>query len=399
VRWLVPSLMPARIPIPAGLLRAFARVPAAPRHMGWIPPLLGIAAVVWLWHTPTPLWNDDIEAMNPISETSKQLDESLRRELGAPDLRKLLVVRGASDEDVLVESERLAKRLDPLVSDGALQGYDAAARHLPSRREQGERQRMIPSTEVLRERLSNAQQGLAFRRGTFEPFVADATSAREQALLSLSDPLPEVLASRVKSLLFRLDGHWVGLVPLRGVSDEDRLHQALADLDPERASYLDLGDETSHMLGQYRREALQLLGWSTLAIVVLLAAGLGSVTTTLRVLLPMACAAAVTAAIMAEAASGLSLFHLVSLLLVMGLSLDQALFFNRASEDHEERARTLLSLALCNASAVVAFGILATSSVNLLRDIGATVALGAVLALVFAAMLARGTVANARNEP
>ena len=48
----------------------------------------------------------------------------------------------------------------------------------------------------------------------------------------------------------------------------------------------------------------------------------------------------------------------------------------------------MLSLLLCNVSAVIAFGILATSSINILHEIGATVAIGAALALLFVALLA-----------
>jgi len=85
----------------------------------------------------------------------------------------------------------------------------------------------------------------------------------------------------------------------------------------------------------------------------------------------------------------LNLYHLVSLLLVMGLSLDQALFFNRDAADPAERRRTLLSLLICSSSSILAFGTLAFSSINILQAIGATVALGAVLAIGFAALLAQ----------
>jgi len=52
----------------------------------------------------------------------------------------------------------------------------------------------------------------------------------------------------------------------------------------------------------------------------------------------------------------------------------------------------LASIALANATTVIGFGVLATSSVPVLRAIGATVALGTLLALAFAAALsgARG---------
>jgi predicted exporter len=47
----------------------------------------------------------------------------------------------------------------------------------------------------------------------------------------------------------------------------------------------------------------------------------------------------------------------------------------------------LASLALANATTVIGFGVLASSSVPVLRAIGSTVALGTLLALLFAALL------------
>jgi predicted exporter len=49
----------------------------------------------------------------------------------------------------------------------------------------------------------------------------------------------------------------------------------------------------------------------------------------------------------------------------------------------------LASLLVANCSTVVAFGVLALSSVPVLHDLGETVAPGALLALAYAALLAR----------
>lgn len=389
VRWLVPLLLPAEVTIPAGLLGACSRLPTGSRQWAWLPAAAGLGALGWIVLGPTPLWNDDIEALSPVPAASKALDEGLRKELGAMDLRTLVVVRGATDEAVLQRSEGLADRLDGLVRTGGLSGYDMAARYLPSRARQEERLRSIPEPGRLRSDLQSALAGLPFREDAFAPFLAEAAAARDSAPVTLADPLPATLALRVSALLMRRGEGWVGLVPLSGLADEGRLQALLGEWGEPGIDLVDLRRESSRLLAQYRREALHLLGWSSAAIMVLLVAGLRSVGTAARVVAPMACAAAAAAAIMARAAGGLSLFHLVSLLLVMGLSLDQALFFNRAAADHEERARTLLSLLLCNGSAVIAFGILATSAVNILHDIGATVALGAAFALAFAGLLAR----------
>jgi predicted exporter len=49
---------------------------------------------------------------------------------------------------------------------------------------------------------------------------------------------------------------------------------------------------------------------------------------------------------------------------------------------------TLASLVIANAATVVGFGVLASSSVPILAALGSTVAPGALLALVFSALLA-----------
>jgi predicted exporter len=139
----------------------------------------------------------------------------------------------------------------------------------------------------------------------------------------------------------------------------------------------------------YRQEALRLLAISLAVIVGLLALGLRSGLEALRVFFPVLAATVCTAILMALLFDGLNLYHLVSLLLVTGLSLDQALFFNRDAAEPEERRRTLLSLLVCSTSAVLAFGTLAFSETNILRAIGTTVAVGAILAIGFAALLAQ----------
>jgi predicted exporter len=81
----------------------------------------------------------------------------------------------------------------------------------------------------------------------------------------------------------------------------------------------------------------------------------------------------------------LTLLHLVGFLLVVAVGSNYALFFERAGG--APAPRVLASIALANATTVIGFGVLATSSVPVLRAIGATVALGTLLALAFAALL------------
>jgi predicted exporter len=96
-----------------------------------------------------------------------------------------------------------------------------------------------------------------------------------------------------------------------------------------------------------------------------------------------------TVAVLVASGEKLSVFHLVALLLVLGIGLNYALFFERTPADADERLRTRLALSVCSVSTIVTFGFLALSSTPVLHAIGSTVALGAVLALVMSALWTR----------
>jgi predicted exporter len=72
----------------------------------------------------------------------------------------------------------------------------------------------------------------------------------------------------------------------------------------------------------------------------------------------------------------ISLFHLVALILAAGLGLHYALFFERDTGDPQEQRRTLHATVVCVLSALLVFGMLAWSTIPVLRAIGLTVSLG-----------------------
>jgi predicted exporter len=72
------------------------------------------------------------------------------------------------------------------------------------------------------------------------------------------------------------------------------------------------------------------------------------------------------------------LFHLIALMLVAGLGLDYALFFERAARDRKEQVRTFHALLACSVSTFMVFALLATSTLPVLRAIGLPVAIGVV---------------------
>jgi len=156
---------------------------------------------------------------------------------------------------------------------------------------------------------------------------------------------------------------------------------------------IDLLAETTGIFDHYLHEALLMSGFGALTVLALLLLSLRSLRRTARIALPLAGAVLCVAAGLLLAGQQLTILHLVGLLLVVAIGSNYALFFDTGAADGQARVsrQTLVSLVVANLTTVGSFGILGLSHVHVLAVIGSTVALGAALALLFSAMLSRGT--------
>ncbi len=384
-RWIMPGLIVAAdlAPVFAGDPERLLRVERLRRFRG-LAALPVIAAVVVLaWHPPG--FERDLANLSPVPQASRDLDAELRREVGAPDVGQVVVVRAASAEAVLRREEAALPALDALRRDGAIGGAEIAARFLPSAATQLARRDALPAPDVLAARVAQASVGLPFSADAFAPFLRDVEAARAAPPLTLADVTPPLMAARLQPLLFARDGSWFGFVIPRDVSDPARL-AAFARGVPG-ATYVDIRGETNAMVAGYTAQAWRWLSLGGLAALAALAVGLRDALQVGRVLVALAGAGLVTVAVLALAGQRISLLHIVSLQLVAGVGLDYALFFARRQLDAEERARTLRTLVTCNAMTLLTFGLLAFCATPLLREIGSTVAIGALGAISFTFLL------------
>jgi predicted exporter len=101
----------------------------------------------------------------------------------------------------------------------------------------------------------------------------------------------------------------------------------------------------------------------------------------------LAAAVLVTAAILLATGTRLNIFHLVALLLVVGVGSNYTLFFERGNPGAADPQRTATSVLFCNLSTVAGFGVLGFANTPVLSAIGTTVGIGAFLSLLFALIL------------
>ncbi len=385
-RWILPRLIVAAelAPVYAGdpgqmlHIERFRRW----RYLGLLPVL---AAVLYLAGTGGPRWEDDLSRLSPVPKAALALDAELRAEIGAPDEVQLLMLHGESAEAVLQHEEKLLPILDALTAKGVMSGAQIAARLVPSQATQLARRAALPSVRDLAARVAEARAGLPFRAEAFQRFQEDVAATVEMAPLLPSDFTLPLIATRLQSLLFQRDGRWFGVIAPSDLRDKAAL---LAALQPEDVTFVDMKAETDGMVAAYTVSAWHWLAYGCLAAVLALLAGLRDLGRTCRVAGAVLAATVVTVALLTATGTRLSLIHIVSLQLVAGVGLDYALFFARPLIDDEERARTLRTLVTCNAMTLMTFGLLALCRTPLLRDIGRTVVIGVLAAMVFSFLFA-----------
>jgi predicted exporter len=412
-RFVLPELLPRNFTIrdltPIG--RRAERVREAASAGPVVIALIAVCAAVVLGLYRHQLWSHDLSALSPVPAAAQTLDAELRADLGAPDVRYLVVVSAPDQQSALEGAERVGAQLDGLADSGVISGYQSPAQYLPSLETQRRRQESLPPPGILRARLAQALSGLPLREDRLAPFLHDVEVARTAPPLGSTSLDGTSFAALAGSLLVSDDDGWRALMPLEApVSkgqtrdiDMDRVRSVVSLGAPDDVTVLNLKDQVDAMYSSYLAGAVRLSLAGFAAIVVLLVITLRSPSRVLRVVLPLALAVLTVAAALRLFGSPLTLLHVVGMLLIVAVGSNYALFFDKrfsasapegSGTGHGTTATatselTLASLLVANCATVVAFGVLALSSVPVLHDLGETVAPGAFLALIYAALLAR----------
>ena len=349
----------------------------------WRPPLswmVGLFAVTAFFGLSRLGVEDDVRILqNPPRQL---LDDQLEvsRLLAMPTAARFYLVRGQTREDLLQREEALARRLEPLVEKQLVGGYHAVSNWVPSLRAQAARRSLIEET-LLSE--NGALEGLALRMGADKQWTTD-TRARLLAGdsgLTPADLLRTPAGEPVRHLwLGQIGGVHASIVAVRGVTDTNLpvLRRMASEL--EGAQWVDTVAEISSVLGRYRKYMGWVIVFSYFGVYALLYRRYGAVAW--RVLAPIALASLATLALLGIAGQTLHLFHVLALLLLLGVGVDYGIFF----KDHPGRSDLVawLAVGLSALSTLLSFGLLGLSKTPALQAFGLTMLIGtlAVCALV-----------------
>nr|WP_211442171.1 MMPL family transporter [Collimonas humicola] len=327
--------------------------------------------------------NDDIRSLQTPPKALLADQIKLGKLLDAPTPVQFYLVRGASAEQVLQREEVLKQKLEPLVASRIISGYQAMSNWTPSMQaQQANRslatQALLAPDGPLKALATQLGEDDSWIRQMRERALSGAASANGgQALTpeaflktAASEPSRHLWLGKVDSAQGSV---YASIVALRGVNNYANLpllKQAGEQLDG--VQWVDKVSEISSVLGHYRQYMGWVLSGAYAAIFLLLFSRYRFAAW--RVLAPPAVASIATLALLGVIGQPLQLFHVLALMLILGLGVDYGIFLQEQSMQRDRFA--WLTVGLSAASALLSFGLLALSGTPPLHAFGFTMLIG-----------------------
>lgn len=296
--------------------------------------------------------DDDVRKLQSVPPSLLAAQGEVARAIGLPSPAQFFVVRGATEEEILVREEALREQLDALVKGGALGGYEAISSWVPSG------QRQAKNRDLFRRARKAALEMLGEGRETSQEAPADRLGVDAMLRTPLGAVLAPLWQGRASVVLL------TGLEP----ASLDRF----SGLSSPGARFVDRTGELSSLLRDWR------VGMSWLLLV-----GYAGVYAVLawrfrrqawRALLPTALASLVAVGLVGLLGEPFQLFHVLSLWLLLGMGVDYGVFL--LEQPSAESGEAWLAIGLGATSTFLSFGLLALSTTPAVHAFGLVIGVG-----------------------
>ena len=340
---------------------------------------LGVFSVLGAWLTLTT--SDDIRILHNPSETLLDEEKELRAIINSYAGNQFFIITGPTEQQVLQHEEAFLPRLDELLASGAISGYQAISRLLPSVARQQENYRL----QKLKLYNDGSEPGPALRLMQelgYDPATVEqqlqSFNANENRYLTLKK-WPELQTSGLDLLwLGQIDERFATLVLLQGVKDTASLVAAAAYSND--VMFIDKVNELGHILEQQRYSATTMLVLAYGTIFILLIMRYRRVDAMFLALVPLV-STLLTVTLLSSVGMFIGLFHIFAMFLILGLGMDYAIFIYESSNTETASHTAILFSAV---TSCLSFGLLALSSTPMVQFFGTTILIGSILNLLLA---------------
>jgi predicted exporter len=353
------------------------------KNKRWLLPFFILFIGGGLWQISP---RDDIRLLQSAPAELLKTADKVKQLLPMNQENQFFLVSGLNIEDWHKNEQQLLKHLALLSQQKVLTHYQGLSDYWLSEQEQQENYQLLDKSLYQSGLINQYMTDLGFSDKAVRAEINQFVLASNH-LFSLPSWLETTDDAKQQQWLGCDASHCSSMVSLMGITDLSRL-SVLQNL--PGVIWVDQAEQLSSLFARYRVSVSGLL----IIAYLLVFSGLGirfgwrnalSITS-----IP------VVAALFSLAMIGwfdqlFSLFNLFALLLVLGIGVDDSIFFFLAQKVKEEvddkRASTSLAVTLSALTTLLAFGLLAVSSTEIVHAFGFTVATGILMALLLSPLV------------
>ncbi|MDG6774324.1 MMPL family transporter [Thiomicrorhabdus sp. ZW0627] len=315
-------------------------------------------------------WQDDLASLSPVPKSLLTQDGQLRKQFQQAEAGQFLLLRAPDVESLLQQQERIRSELAKLQQDGVIGGSMQLADFLPSQKLQLQRQNNLPETAALQSKITAAETPLQVKH--FGNFFENVEKSKHLSLVDY--PHFQTLAldwqkTLLPVLVSSIDGQTVGKVLLQGVTDSEVLKRWS---EQHGLVYFHQREFVEESVLELRGQLAWVMVLFAFIIALFLIWRKRDFEQAWSVLVPVVLGLWLAFATLVGFGQALTVFHLLSALLVVAIGLDYSLF----AQDAKSAPKSLNSVSVALMTTVISFGFLLFTQIPILVAIGQTLVLG-----------------------
>ncbi len=320
--------------------------------------------------------NDNIKLLNTSLPDLEKQDNAIREITSGSSQKHFILVRHKDRQKLLDKLSTITENLEKSLTSGSV---ISPSMLLPSEKLQ------IENFKTLKDFIKRDSTELFRRLRTLGFSDTGIQELREIAHRTGPEEIltPDELKNKDPGSIF--SALWIGktgseensaLIMLKGRISKAEITKTCSN--HSKTEYINISDRISEILRKYREKLTVLLVTAYLIIFIILCLRHGFVSGVL-IMIPPVVSGLLSLALLGYAGIPANIFHILALMLVLGIGIDYTIFFAESDIDH--RHKTGLATTLSAITTILAFGLLTLSKTPALQAIGTVIIPGILFSL------------------
>lgn len=354
--------------------------PLSNKHKSIVSLVIIMLPILILWLTPDII-RTDINDINPATKPQLKLAQELRQKSNYGD--DFLLVEGDNAQQVLIKTEAIKPKLQLAIKQNIIANFKLSSDILPSKKLQKLYQSLLPDEQELKQNIQIVSQDLGFKNQVFDDFVQAVILSKKHNLLDEVEMSKIFPKSGLESMLFTQNKRWYSLVSV-DILDQQKFAIWLKNTEFE---YLSAQKISNNLMANYFSVAYQRILLILLLISLLVLWQMRSNIDRIWLLVPIFSGVVMTLLVQVLLGHNITIFHLLALLLVIGMGFDYGLFFNQSCSNKRDLTNTNYAIFISAITTISVFGALGFSEVVILSGMGQIIAVGVLTCFISAAFI------------